>query len=106
VRFHSHDRYEELREEIPILDVLLDIGASVPGWASGGWGDWKKVVCPFCTDTNGSASYNAGAGRFLCHQCGAPRDGSSGDVVDVARLFLGTNDDEEAIQWLNRRFRR
>lgn len=101
------NRYDELREDIPILDVLLDLGASVNGWATGGgWGDWKSITCPFCTDSDNSASYNAGAGRFLCHQCGAPRDGRSGDVVDVAKHFLGTSSDDEAIAWLNRRFRR
>lgn len=101
------DRYEEIREDIPILEVLIDLGAETRGWATpGGWGAWRAITCPFCTDSNNSASYNAGAGRFLCHQCGAPRDGKSGDVVDVARLFLGTTDDQEAIEWLNRRFRR
>lgn len=101
------DRYEELREDIPILEVLLDIGAHTRGYATSvGWGGWRAITCPFCTDTDNSASYHLAWGRFLCHQCGAPRDGSSGDVVDVARLYLGTTDDKEAIEWLTRRFRR
>lgn len=98
-------RYEEIREDIPILEVLVDLGATTPGWTQG-WGEWKPITCPFCNDTNDSASYNAAAGRFLCHQCGAPRDGVSGDVVDVARWHLGTNNDKDAIEWLNRTFRR
>lgn len=100
-------RYDELREDIPILDVLLDLGAAVNGWAGGGWQDWKPITCPFCTDSDNSASYNPALGRFLCHQCGAPRDSErSGDVVDVAKCYLGTKDDKEAMTWLNNRYRR
>jgi hypothetical protein len=98
--------YDELREDIPVLDVLLEIGARTIGWSrGGGWSGWKEIVCPFCSDTNGSGSYNSIAGRYLCHQCGAPRDGRSGDVVDIAKLYLGTNEDREAIEWLRRTFR-
>lgn len=104
-------RYKEVREDIPILEVLIDIGAAERGWGRGGWNEWTPITCPFCTDSNNSASYNAAAGRFLCHQCGAPLDGKSGDVVDVAKFFLGLDmrsarDDQEAIEWLTRRFRR
>ena len=99
-------QYEELREDILIEEVLIEAGATTIGWARGGWGEWKQIVCPFCDDTNGSGSYNRRLGRFLCHQCGAPRDGKSGDVVDVAKVYLGVNDDKAAIEWLTRTFSR
>ncbi len=37
-------------------------------------GDWLQVKCPFCSDTNGSASCSIQSGFLRCHQCGAKED--------------------------------
>jgi hypothetical protein len=94
--------FAELREEIGIEEVIVYLGGRI---LSGGWGGgWRSTVCPFCADSNGSGSLNRPLGRFLCHQCGAPRDGRSGDVVDIAKYELGTTSTEEAVKWLKRTF--
>lgn len=93
---------EEVKEGVTILEVLAHFGGQGP--RSGGWGGWVPVSCPFCADSNGSASVNVPAGRFLCHQCGAPRDGKSGDVIDVAKYGENFMTTKDAIQWLRRTF--
>ena len=97
-------RPEELREEIPIEEVLAYFGARIPAGRS--WSTWQKMVCPFCSDTNGSATVNKAAQRFICHQCGAPRDGRAGDIVDIAIWADEANEYKEAVEWLTRTFRR
>lgn len=55
----------------PIEDVLRELGADdVPL----GYG-WRRMICPFCDDRNGSASVNHEVGGFRCHQCGRSGDG-------------------------------
>lgn len=95
---------EGLKERVTIGDVLSEFGAALPG-ARAGWQDWVQMTCPFCPDRNGSASINRQLNRFLCHQCGAPRDGKSGDVIDVVKFELNIKDTRGAIEWLTRTFR-
>ncbi len=94
---------DDLKDEIAIEEVISYLGGEIIG---NGWNDWSKTRCPFCGDTNGSASTNRILGRFLCHQCGAPRDGKSGDILDVAMLELHTTDTRDAIAWLKKTFGR
>lgn len=97
-------RIPELKEQVSIEEVISYLGGRPFGW-SGGYRDrWVKWICPFCSDSNGSASVQPQAGRFLCHQCSAPRDGQSGDIVDVAMFELGTTSVNEAVTWLERTF--
>jgi DNA primase len=97
---------EELKEVLTIEEVLAYWGGEVSG-RRGGWGDWQPVNCPFCSDSNGSASVNRQAGLFLCHQCGAPdRDnGKAGDIVDLVKFAERIRDTKEAIEWLRTTFR-
>ena len=74
---------EQLREEVPIEEVLAHYGASIG--RGGGWAKWIPITCPFCSDTNGSGSLNRTAGIFLCHQCGSPRNGQAGDIIDIVK---------------------
>lgn len=92
---------DRLKEEVSILEILAEYGATANG---AGWGDWKPINCPWCGDTNGSASYNL-AGYYLCHQCGAPdRDnGKAGDIIDVV-AFAERLTKKDAIEWISRRF--
>lgn len=93
---------EDLKDEVSISEVLAHYGAQVG--RSGSWTEWRPVNCPFCRDRNGSGSVNMLAGRFLCHQCGAPRDGQSGDIVDVVKYGEDITDTREAIRWIERTF--
>lgn len=97
--------FERLREDISIGEVLAYLGSAPPSGRAG-WSDWVSMNCPFCTDRNGSASVNRRLGRFLCHQCGAPRDEKAGDIVDLAMFELNTKDTKEAVEWLTRTFGR
>lgn len=96
---------EEIRDEVSVLEVLAHYGGSTGsrGWTS--TGGWQAYDCPFCGDTNGSGSVNPSAGRYLCHQCGEPRDGKSGDVIDIvaSQEQLSTR---EAIEWITSTFLR
>ena len=97
---------EELKEDVSIEEVLRYFGADPGGNRRGGWGDWQSMSCPFCKDSNGSASINRQLNRFNCHQCGAPgRDGKSGDIFDVAKYGMNFNDTKDAIEWITRTFR-
>jgi hypothetical protein len=92
-------KIEELKDRITIEEVLAHFGADTGRrWTS--WGAWTPINCPFCSDRNGSGSVNLSAGRFLCHQCGCPRDGRSGDIVDIAKYELQSDDTNEACRWL------
>lgn len=63
-----------------IADVLRELGADdVPT----GFG-WVRMVCPFCDDSNGSASVNHDVDGFICHQCGR-----QGDALKLLQLELG-----------------
>jgi DNA primase len=95
---------EELKEIILIEEVLGLYGAQVG--ARGGWQEWTPIDCPFCSDSNGSASVNRKAGLFICHQCGAPDrpNGKAGDIVDVAKFGESIRETKDAIEWLQRTF--
>jgi len=97
-------RADELREDVTIEQVLAYFGGQVPTGRS--WSSWQKMVCPFCSDTNGSATINHGAQRFICHQCGAPRDGKAGDIIDLAIWAGDAHDYRDAVEWLTRTFMR
>jgi hypothetical protein len=76
-------RKRKASEPLPrpaIADVLQELGADdVPT----GFG-WVRMVCPFCEDTNGSASVNHEVDGFNCHQCGR-----QGDALKLLQLELG-----------------
>lgn len=95
---------DELKEDVPIEMVLEHFGATVNGR---GYGEWRPMNCPWCGDSNGSASVNLRSGYFLCHQCGAPDrpNGKAGDIVDIAMFEIGTRDVAKATTWLNETFR-
>lgn len=93
---------ERAKEEVTIVEVLAWFGGRSTMTTRGG--DWKPVVCPFCADSGGSASLNIVQGRFLCHQCGAPRDGRSGDVVDVVMYAENFRDTRDALAWIEKTF--
>ena len=91
---------DDLKDEITITEVLQNYGAS---FARGSFGsEWRPLNCPFCADKSGSGSINVGQGRYLCHQCGAPRDGKSGDIVDVVMFAEGLSSTKDAIAWIER----
>jgi len=94
--------FETLKEEVSVEEVLVYLGAKI-GWR-GGWGEWSPIDCPFCSDTNGSGSMNRQAGRYLCHQCGAPADGRSGDIIDIAKFELNDDNTQKAVEWLKTTF--
>ena len=93
---------EEVKEEISVVEILGHYGAETWRASYHGHG-WTPLNCPFCTDTNGSGSVNAAAGLFLCHQCGAPRDGKAGDIIDIVKdQELMTT--REALEWIRGTF--
>lgn len=92
-----------LKERVTIAEVLGFYGASI-GASRGSYDSWTAITCPFCRDSSGSASVQRAAGRFLCHQCGAPRDGKSGDIFDVVRYAERLQTNKEAIEWVERNF--
>lgn len=95
---------EDLKELATIGEVLAHFGAVIP--RGGGWNDWQPIDCPFCSDTNGSASVNQAAGYFICHQCGAPdRAGDkAGDIIDVVKFGENIRDTNEAVRWIEQTF--
>lgn len=96
---------EEIRDTVTIVEVLAWYGAKSN--LGNRYGEWKPIVCPFCADKGGSASVNIVAGRFLCHQCDAPRgNGKSGDVIDVVKYAENIHDTKEAMQWIERNLMR
>jgi hypothetical protein len=92
-----------LKERVTIGEVLAFYGASI-GSSRGSYDAWVPISCPFCKDSSGSASVQRAAGRFLCHQCGAPRDGKSGDIFDVVRYAERLQTNKDAIEWIDRNF--
>jgi len=94
---------EDLKLEVPVLEVLAYYGADTGRrWGGGGWSGWTPINCPFCTDSNGSASVNVAAGYFRCHQCGAPEraNDKAGDIIDIVKFAEGFKTTEEAVQWI------
>lgn len=83
-----------LKEEISIVDVLDEIGVYVP-YRSG----WVSVRCPFHGDRTASAGVNPIDGRFKCHACDA-----QGDIIDLAKLHLDTDELRVAKDWLEKTF--
>lgn len=91
---------DELKEDVSISEVLTWYGGAAGARRYGA--EWVPTNCPFCSDRNGSGSVNTSLGRFLCHQCGAPRDGKSGDIVDVVMFAEDLTDTKDAIAWIER----
>lgn len=96
-----------LKEQIGIDEVLSYYGAFF-GRVLRGWGQWSSLNCPFCTDTNGSASMHVTAGLFFCHQCGAPDrpNGKAGDIVDVVKFGESITETKDAVRWIRDTFLR
>lgn len=89
---------DELKEEIDLEEVLVEIGAIFPGGAYGAVE--RPFLCPFHHNTDTpAASYNPLKQLFNCFNCGA-----SGSVIDAAMLHLATNDMQEARRWLEELF--
>lgn len=90
----------ELKEDISIEDMLLEIGARVQ--TSFGYSNEKPVWCPFCTDiasNNPGATVNVFKGLFHCFVCGV-----GGDIITLARIHLETEDTRAAMKWLEDTF--
>lgn len=89
---------DALKDAVPISMVLDYIGARK--------GHGSLYYCPFCAD---EFSHNPGAGlyygkdgtdRYKCFVCGF-----GGDVIDVARRYLGdVATFSEAVEWLTQTF--
>lgn len=89
-------KIEELKTRVPIQRLLLHLGTSVP---TRNWSGWQALKCPFHEDRDPSASVNLAAGRFTCHGCKV-----KGDVIDLAKIVIGSADTRRAIEWLEMRF--
>jgi DNA primase len=86
-------RVAELKDEIPIDEVLADYGYDVEfGWTSSG--RYISVACPYHDDSNASASIDTEANRLHCFACD-----QSWDVIDVVMQEEGV-EFNEAIQML------
>ena len=53
-----------------IEEYLHYIGATVPAMGSG----WRKMKCPFHSDSHASAAVNFDKNAFICHGCGVKGD--------------------------------
>jgi len=91
---------EDLKDKVSIVELIEYLGGEVRS----GYGEWKPTRCPFHTDRTASAS--TGRIAFVCHGCGAPErdDGKAGDIFDVAKHHLQTNDFREAREWIEKTF--
>ena len=65
-----------------IADYLRYVGAAVPAEGHG----WRKIKCPFHSDSHASAGINFEEERFKCHGCGV-----GGDVYDLIMHREGGN---------------
>ena len=57
-------------EKPSIEEYLQFIGANTPAIGSG----WRKMKCPFHTDSHASAAVNYDLNAFICHGCGVKGD--------------------------------
>lgn len=53
-----------------IEEYLQFIGANTPAVGSG----WRKMKCPFHSDSHASAAVNYDKNAFICHGCGVKGD--------------------------------
>ena len=91
---------DRLKEDITIDEVVEYLGGRKVSWGTYAHYDtWMPVTCPFHNDENASASMNRAKGRFKCHACDV-----SGDIVDLAREYLGDGGVRRAMDWLERTF--
>ena len=87
----------DAKREVDIEDVIEELGGTVQrGSFSTGW---HPARCPFHQDKNASASVNPMLGRMVCHSCDF-----RGDVIDLAKEHLTTQDMKEALDWLAKTF--
>lgn len=91
---------ETLKEEVPITEVLAHYGW-VDDLAHAGWGEWRKILCPFHWDHNPSASLNEDRGLFRCFVCG---DDRAMDILDIAMKEELFDNVKDAKAWLERTF--
>ena len=92
----------DLKRDIDILDVLDRVGFSKnsPAWSRGAWGSHEmSVCCPFHGDNVASASVNIRLGLFKCFACDV-----AGDIVNLAKAHLNTDDTRAAVAWLEETF--
>lgn len=83
----------ELKRQIPITSVIEYMGGELFGWG----GSTLRTRCPFHEDKNPSATTYAVDGYFFC---GSAVCGVQGDIVELAKIHLSTEDTREAMQWL------
>ena len=50
------------------------------------WDSWSKVLCPFHSETNASATINIELNKFHCFVCDV-----KGDAIDIIRHEEGVN---------------
>ena len=88
----------QLKHEIGIEDVLIEVGGDIIGSTS--WGEWHRLRCPFHgPDRKPSAGYSPERQAWNCMACG-----EGGDVIDLAKRYLQTNSTREAMSWLETTF--
>jgi DNA primase len=59
-----------MQQKPSIEEYLNYIGAAVPSMGSG----WRKMKCPFHSDSHASAAVNYDKNAFVCHGCGVKGD--------------------------------
>ena len=91
---------EELKEAVPITEVLAHYGWE-DDLVTNGWGEWRKILCPFHWDHTPSASLNEDRGLFRCFVCGDDRAMDILDIVQHEEMFETV---KEAKAWIERTF--
>jgi len=76
-------------EKPSIEEYLNYIGAAVPSIGSG----WRKMKCPFHSDSHASAAVNYDKNAFICHGCGV-----KGDVYSLI-MYKEGGDYREALKF-------
>ena len=76
-------------EKPSIEEYLNYIGAAVPSMGSG----WRKMKCPFHSDSHASAAVNYDKNAFICHGCGV-----KGDVYSLI-MYKEGGDYREALKF-------
>jgi len=76
-------------EKPSIEEYLNYIGAAVPSMSSG----WRKMKCPFHSDSHASAAVNYDKNAFICHGCGV-----KGDVYSLI-MYKEGGDYREALKF-------
>jgi len=74
-----------MTERFPILPVILHYGGDD---RMTGYGDWRRIKCPWHGDRNASASVNEVEQVFVCHACEI-----KGDAIAVVMKVEGVTFD-------------